>query len=160
MNAWIPFLTALIWPATIFVLLVLYHREASVLIRLVRERLQRGDKFTWAGISIESTNPNVGVQSILTSEPTPSTARRSLPLFEILEKSHMPPHQFWLQTEAAYADKSLAQTAEGLLQLVAPAFKRRLTPASRSERRNGYLVRLPVLIAFKAVYPFLSRAFM
>jgi hypothetical protein len=68
MNPWIPFLTALIWPVAIFILLTLYRRDVSTIIYFVRRRLERGDKFTLGGLTIESMNPDLGVQSVLSSE--------------------------------------------------------------------------------------------
>ena len=64
MNPWIPFLTALIWPVTTFFLLFIYRDSVSTIIRLLRGRLERGDKFTVAGVTIESPSPGLGVQSV------------------------------------------------------------------------------------------------
>ena len=74
MSVWIPFLTALIWPAAIFILLAVYRREASTVLNLVRRRLERGDKLSVGGFTIESPNPSLGVQSVLSSEATSSRA--------------------------------------------------------------------------------------
>jgi hypothetical protein len=66
MSQWIPFLTALIWPVAIFLLLTVYRRDVSFILALVRRRLEQGDKLTVGGITLESKQ-GAGVQSVVSS---------------------------------------------------------------------------------------------
>jgi hypothetical protein len=66
-SPWIPFLTALIWPVAIFMLLTTYRQDVSIILGLMRRRLEQGDKVTLGSFTLESTNYGAGVQSVVSS---------------------------------------------------------------------------------------------
>lgn len=66
MNEFLPLFMALIWPVTIFVLLIIFRRPIAAIIKILENRLQQGDKLSAFGVSIEPVDPKLGLPSVST----------------------------------------------------------------------------------------------
>jgi hypothetical protein len=73
MEAYVPLFVALVWPITIVLLLIIFRNPIKALIRILYNRLERGDKLSAFGVSIEPVDPKLGLPSVISTGEGKST---------------------------------------------------------------------------------------
>jgi hypothetical protein len=73
MEAYIPLFVALVWPITIILLLIIFRNPIKILIRILYGRVEKGDKLSAFGVSIEPVDPKLGLPSVTSTSEGKST---------------------------------------------------------------------------------------
>lgn len=66
MEKYIPLFRDLIWPTVILFLLIFFRKQFAHLVKILTNRIQQGDKLSAFGVSIEKSDPKLGLPSVST----------------------------------------------------------------------------------------------
>lgn len=67
MADFVPLFVALVWPFTILILLIVFRGSIQTIIQILNRRLEKGDKLSAFGVSIEPADPELGLPSVPSS---------------------------------------------------------------------------------------------